>query len=375
MSNIVIAPDSYKGNMRSPEVCEIIENGLKSILPKLDIIKIPMADGGEGTVDSAICARKGMMKKIKVTGPLGEMVEAEYGLLGSDTAIMEMASASGIELVDKNDLNPLLTSTYGTGEVIKHIIKTENVKEIIIGIGGSATVDGGCGMAQALGFNLLDSEGKEITKGGGNLAQIATISDKNIEVDMKSVNIRIACDVTNPLLGNNGSATIFGPQKGATPEMVEILEDGLANLLSIFKSNGMIQNEMPGDGAAGGLGIGLRAFCNAKIESGAELIIEATGLKKHLEDCDLLITGEGCTDGQTIGGKLCAVIAHTAKIHNVPVILLSGALKGDIQKLHSLFDGALSISSGHGSLEKAIGASKEDLYFTSQNIAKLYLSK
>jgi len=373
---IVIAPDSFKGCMRSTEVCDIIDKGLKSVIPDIETIKIPMADGGEGTVDSAISATNGILKKVTVSDPMGEKIEAEYGLIGnSETAIMEMASASGIELLKKEDLNPLVTTTYGTGELIKHIIENEkNVKEIIIGIGGSATVDGGCGMAQALGYQLLDTDGNEVEVGGGNLAKIAAISDINVDEKIKNTKIRIACDVTNPLLGKNGAARIFGPQKGATSSMVEELETGLSNLLSIFKSNKMIVNEKPGDGAAGGLGIGLRAFCNATIESGAELLIEATGLKKHLTNCNLLITGEGCTDGQTVGGKLCSVIAETAKSSNVPVVLISGALKGDLQQINSMFDSAFSISTGPETLEDAIANGRENLYFTAQNIAKLWLS-
>lgn len=374
MSKVVIASDSYKGNMRSPIVCGIIEKGLKSIIPDIEIIKIPMADGGEGTVDSVIAATNGVLKKVTVTGPLGGKVVAEYGLIGKDIAIMEMASASGIELVEKEDLNPLLATTFGTGEVIKHIIENENIKEIIIGIGGSATVDGGCGMAQALGYQLLDSSGKEIEVGGGNLANIATISSDNVNENIKNTKIRVASDVTNPLLGENGSAKIFGPQKGATPAMVDELESGLSNLQSILKSKELIKEDVAGDGAAGGLGLGIRAFCNATIESGAKLIIEATNLKEHLKDSDLIITGEGCTDGQTTNGKLCSVIAETAKNANVPVVLLSGAIKGDIQHLLEIFDVALSISSGHGSLEKAIAASQDDLLYTTQNIAKLFFN-
>ncbi|MEA2013396.1 MAG: glycerate kinase [Verrucomicrobiota bacterium] len=376
MRKIVIAPDSYKGNMRSPEICDIIEKGLKSIIPDINTIKIPMADGGEGTVDSVIVATNAVLKKVTVSGPLGKKVEAEYALTKeTGTATMEMASASGIELLKKEDLNPLRTTTYGTGEVIKHILENEeNIKEIVIGIGGSATVDGGCGMAQALGYKLLDRQGNDIKNGGANLKEITTISDVDVNPAIKNVKIRVACDVTNPLLGKNGAAKIFGPQKGATPSMVEELECGLNNLLSILKKHKMLEDEAPGDGAAGGLGIGLRAFCNATIESGAELLIEITNLKTHLSDCDLLITGEGCTDGQTAGGKLCYVIAKIAKLYNVSTILLSGALKGDIEKLHSIFDAALSISSGHASLGKAIAESKKDLYFTAQNIAKLYFT-
>ncbi len=371
MPKVVIASDSYKGNMRSPVVCSIIEEGLKSIVPDIETIKIPMADGGEGTVDSVIAATHGVLKNVSVTGPLGGKVVAEYGLISTDVAVMEMASASGIELVEKGALNPLLATTYGTGEVIKHIVENENVNEIIIGIGGSATVDGGCGMAQALGYQLLDSNGKEIKVGGGNLVHLETISSDNVDPQIKNIKIRVASDVTNPLLGENGSAKIFGPQKGATPAMVDRLESGLSNLQSVLKSNGFITEDVAGDGAAGGLGLGLRAFCDATIESGATLMIEATGLKEHLKNCDLMITGEGCTDGQTLNGKLCSVVAEAAKEANVPVVLLSGAIKGDIQELLNVFDVALSISSGHDSLEKAIGASWDDLLHTTKNIARL----
>ena len=375
MKKIVIAPDSFKNCMRSMEVCEIIEAAFKNIIPDCNIIKIPMADGGEGTVDSALFATKGILKKVTVTGPLGNIVEAEYGLIpNTQTAIIEMASASGIELLKIDELNPLITTTYGTGELIVHIIENEkHLKEIIIGIGGSATVDGGCGMARALGYQFFDSEGNEVEFGGGNLSKIATISDAKVNPKIKDIKIRVACDVTNPLLGETGAAKVFAPQKGATPAMVEKLEAGLSNLFSISKEMGFIKNEAPGDGAAGGLGFGLRAFCNATIESGAELLIEVTGLKKHLSNCDLIITGEGCTDGQTVDGKLCSVIAKAAKEADVPVILLSGSLKGDLQQINNMFDGAFSISAGPESLEEAIHNGKANLYSTALNTAKLCL--
>jgi glycerate kinase len=376
MKKIVVAPDSFKNCMRSMEVCEIIEKAFKNVEPNCNIIKVPMADGGEGTVSSALHATNGVLKKVAVTGPLGNTVEAEYGLIpNTGIAIMEMASASGIELLNKNELNPLVTTTYGTGELIDHIIRNEkNIKEIVVGIGGSATVDGGCGMAQALGYQFLDYAGNEIKFGGGNLSRIATISDDNVDEKVKNIKIRVACDVTNPLLGEDGAAKVFAPQKGATPDMVEKLEAGLSNLFSVIKSKGIITSEQTGDGAAGGLGFGLRTFCNATIESGAKLLIEITNLKKHLSNCDLLITGEGCTDGQTSGGKLCSVIAEIGRESNVPVVLLSGALKGDLQQINLMFDGAFSISIAPESLEEAIANGKAHLYFTAQSIAEMYLS-
>ncbi|MBF0199029.1 MAG: glycerate kinase [Planctomycetes bacterium] len=287
-----------------------------------------------------------------------------------------MAAASGIELLRKDQLNPLLTSTYGTGEMILHIIN-EGIRDIIIGIGGSATVDGGAGMLQALGFRLLNSEGENIPLGGGGLSQLSKISTESAHPELKNLNIRVACDVTNPLLGKSGAAAVFGPQKGAKPQDVEELEVGLGKLADLAIAEKYCQSvSEPGDGAAGGLGMALRVFLKAKSESGAELVLKESGFNEHIKGCHYVITGEGCTDSQTLSGKLCAVVAQKAKESGVPTILLSGALKGsDHRPLLELFHTALSIDSGHITLESAISASKSDLEYTASCVARLVSSK
>lgn len=369
---IIIAPDSFKGCMRSPDVCEAFRKGLAREIPDAEIISIPMADGGEGTVEAAVAASRGSLKKITVSGPLGKKVKAQFGILGkSETAIMEMASASGIELLKREELNPLKASTYGTGEMINAIIR-DGFREIVIGIGGSATVDGGAGMAQALGYSFLDAKGHELPHGGAPLLNLKKILSENVNPLLPEVKIRVACDVKNPLLGRNGAAEIFGPQKGATPEMVGQLEKALANYSKVLRNSGFLKSTgNPGDGAAGGLGTGLRAFCNSTFVSGAELMIELSGMKKHLKNADFIITGEGCTDSQTSSGKLCSVIARTARKAKVPVILVSGALKGNPGKFNDMFDAAFSISTGPSSLEEAISSAEKNIILTARNIARL----
>lgn len=368
---IIIAPDSFKGTMRSPEVCDIIAGAYLGVFPDAEIIQLPLADGGEGTTEALIAGLGGETVILEATGPLGQPVHAAYGLIDDgNTAVMEMASASGIELVKREDLNPMLATTFGTGEIIKDAIVNRGVSNIIIGIGGSATVDGGIGMAQALGYSLLDEKEKEVSKGGGSLTQIIKINSDLVLPQLKDVEIQIASDVNNPLIGPNGAATVYGPQKGASGFMVPILEDGLKNILKLWEEAGMIDGEQPGDGAAGGLGAGLRAFCGAVSTSGAELICDAVKLSETLEGADLLITGEGCTDIQTLSGKLCSVVARKGKEKGVPVMLISGALKIR-EELFEMFDYAFSASSGQGSLEEILKDAKKDLAFIATNTAKM----
>lgn len=368
----VIAPDSYKGCMRSIEICEKLEAGIRAVLPDAEVIKMPMADGGEGTVEAVVYSTGGKFHKVQAAGPLGGTVEAMYGTAGnSDTAVMEMASASGIELVPREELDPMLATTYGTGEVLRNIIEN-GIRDIIIGIGGSATVDGGAGMAQALGYKFLDSNGNELPQkiGGGMLDRIASVDTSNVIPELKECCIRIASDVTNPLLGNNGAAKVFGPQKGATPEKVEILEAKLKHYSEIIIASGLADSCFnPGDGAAGGLGFGLRALCGAESVSGAGLLIEITEMDKVLDRADVLITGEGCTDSQTANGKLCAVIAETAAKHDVPAILVSGALKGDLSGLDKLFAAMFSTTVLPCSLDEALEATSANLVRMGRSIA------
>lgn len=367
---IIIAPDSFKGTMSALKVASIISEEYKKVFPKADIIKLPMADGGEGTTDTLISATNGSQIELTVEGPLGDPVALKYGIINDGkTAIMEMASASGIELVPTNRLDPMKASTYGTGEMIKDAL-LKGVEEIIIGIGGSATVDGGIGMAQALGYKLLDHDGFAINRGGASLNTISKIGTDTVIPQLSKCKIKVACDVTNPLTGKNGAAAIYGPQKGATTEMIPILDQGLENLYNICKVNELLKTKTPGDGAAGGLGMGLRAFCNATIESGAELVCDVIKLDKMLNSANLLITGEGKTDQQTLSGKLCTIISKHAKKYKVPVMLISGSIQIR-EELFEMFDFVFSTSSGQATLEEQLVDAEVDLKFTATNSAKV----
>jgi glycerate kinase len=369
---IVIATDSFKGSMRSDEAGSIIADGIRGSLGDAEIKVIPVADGGEGTTDAVIRATGGEIKEVAVTGPLGEPTTAHYGLLpDGQTAIMEMASASGIELVPIDRLDPMKATTYGTGEMIRSALEG-SVRDVILGIGGSATVDGGTGMAQALGFKLLDADGNECGRGGEALATIAEIDQAGVLPDLAECRIRVACDVTNPLLGERGAARVFGPQKGASAEMVELLEGGLASLGEVWVREGMLEGvENPGDGAAGGLGAGLRAFCHAEMSSGADLVADITGFDVEIQDADLLVTGEGRTDEQTADGKLCAVLAAKAKTAGASTILISGALQGDLGELDGVFDAVFAAVQDVCTLEEAIGRGRINLFVTAKNVGRI----
>ncbi|MDD5727507.1 MAG: glycerate kinase [Victivallales bacterium] len=370
----VIAPDSYKGCLRSIEICEYLATGIRQVLPDAEIEKLPLADGGEGTVEAIVLSTGGEFRKLKVHGPLAGQVEAVYGIAGnSNVAVLEMAAASGIELLAREQLNPLKTTTYGTGELLREIIRN-GARDIIIGIGGSATVDGGVGMAQALGYRFSDKNDADLKTpaGGGDLARIAAIDARKVLPELKNCRIRIASDVTNPLTGPNGAAPVFGPQKGATAEMVAELEKNLAYYAAQIIAAGFAANcQQPGDGAAGGLGFGLRALCGAQPVSGAELVMEITGLKPKLAGADVLITGEGCTDFQTAHGKLCAAVAQAAADAKVPAVLVSGALAGDLRGLSDLFAAMFSTAARPESLEDAIAQTPANLVRLGRNIAGL----
>lgn len=365
----VIAPDSYKGCLRSIEVCQYLAEGIKQICPDAEIVKLPMADGGEGSVEAVVSATNGKLISLDVHNPLGKIIEAQYGILGNgETAIMEMASASGIELLDKKDLNPWFTTTFGTGEIIKAILKS-GIRDIIIGIGGSATNDGGAGMAQALGYKF---ENATCGCSGGGLGEITGINTGNVIPELKDCRIRVACDVNNPLLGDKGATMVYGAQKGASPEMLEKLEGNMANYAKVLQKAGFADDcEHPGDGAAGGLGFGLRTLAGGEMLSGAELIIEISALKKKLLDANILITGEGCTDFQTAHGKLCAVIAQLGREENIPTVLVSGALQGDLSELSVLFTAMFTTTSAPCSLEEAFAQTPANLVRMGRNIAGL----
>jgi len=373
---IIVAPDSFKGNMTALEACEAIEAGIKAVDPRATVYKVPLADGGEGTARAVTEAAGGRFVKVRVTGPLGDPVQAEFGLIDGDkVAVLDMASASGIELVRRDQLNPMKATTYGTGELIKAALAT-GARELIIGIGGSATVDGGVGMLSALGFKVLDAAGQDVGRGGQALAKIASVSAAEADPRLKQVSIKVASDVTNPLLGPKGAAAVFGPQKGATPEMVTLLDAGLGLLGQAWKRAGLAADvEHPGDGAAGGVGAALRTCLGASMESGALLVMRYAGFFDKIKDADLTITGEGMTDSQTAGGKLCSVVARESRAAKVPVALLSGALGGDAPNLLDSFDYAVSIACGQIGLDAMIKDSRRDLRFAAANLARALLMR
>ena len=341
---IIIAPDSYKGSCSAAVVADNLEKGIRKVFPKAEIVKIPVADGGEGTVDAMVLACGGQFKKVSVTGPLGNKVNAKYGLLDKGVAVIEMAEASGLVLVPEGKRNPLVTTTYGIGELIKSALD-DGCKKIIVGIGGSATNDGGLGMAQALGVTFRDKNGWELGFGGGEIEKLNLIDVSSIDPRIPETEIIVACDVSNPLCGEKGASAVYGPQKGATPEMVAKLDYNLMHFARLIKEQvGNDVTEIPGTGAAGGLGAGLIAFCGAKIRPGIETILDITNIDRHLSDATLVITGEGKIDGQTVYGKVPVGVAKRAKKYNVPVTAIVGSIGEGAYKVYDHgVDGIISI--------------------------------
>ena len=332
--NIIIAPDSFKGSLPAAEATEAIRQGIRAVMPEAETVSLPLADGGEGTVEALVAATRGRFIKTKVLGPLGDPVEARWGMLGDDvTAVIEMAAASGLTLVPPEKRNPLVTTTYGTGELIRAALDA-GCSKLIIGIGGSATNDGGAGVAQALGARLLDAEGKPIGWGGGALANLEKIRIEGIDERLPRLEVKVGSDVSNPLCGPEGASAVYGPQKGATPEMVETLDKALAHYAEVIARDLKVDvKNRPGAGAAGGLGAGLMAFLNAKLHSGVVLVLEATGFEEYLESADLVITGEGKIDSQIHYGKALAGVGALAKRHGVPVVAVAGAIDVDPDRL------------------------------------------
>jgi len=321
---IVIAPDSFKGTNSSMAVASRIEKGILKIFPDAEILKIPIADGGEGTVEALVAGAGGDTYSVNVTGPLGERVSANYAILKNGAAALEMAASSGLPLIARERQSPLTATTYGVGQMILAAIE-KGVSEIVIGIGGSATNDGGVGMAQALGISFKDQSGRELDFGGAALINLTKIDTSGLDPRIKDVKIKIASDVNNPLCGPRGASAIFGPQKGATPEMAEQLDRALAHCSKIVKEQlGIDMASEPGAGAAGGLGFGLLAFCGAEINSGIQTMLDAVRFEEKLEGCNLCITGEGKIDGQSAFGKVPVGVAQRAKKLGVPVLAIVG---------------------------------------------------
>ncbi|WP_129710153.1 glycerate kinase [Priestia megaterium] len=370
---IVIAPDSFKESLTALNVCEAVEKGIRTHFPNAEISKVPMADGGEGTVQSLVDATGGEIIQTRVTGPLGKAVEAFYGIHGGGkTAVIEMAAASGLHHVPVDKRNPLITTTRGTGELILKALD-HKVKHIIIGIGGSATNDGGAGMAKALGAKLLDANGTEMKEGGGSLDQLASIDLTNLDSRLAEVKVEVACDVDNPLTGETGASAVFGPQKGATPDMVKRLDCNLAHYAAVIEKEMNIHiQSVPGAGAAGGLGGGLLAFLSAELKPGVDIVIEATQLERYIKGADLVITGEGRIDGQTIYGKTPIGVAKTAKKHSVPVIAIAGSIGAGSEAVYEHGISALfSVVPGAVDLSEALGKAGENIERTAKNVASV----
>ena len=375
---IVIAPDSFKESLTALEVANAIESGFRSVFTDAEFVKVPMADGGEGTVQSMVDATNGSFIDLEVTGPLGNKVMAQYGILGtlqgekSTTAVIEMASASGLHLVPRDKRNPLYTTSYGTGELIKDALD-RGIKHIILGLGGSATNDGGAGLAQALGIHFQDENKKSMLFGGSALAKLAHIDTSHIHPLLSQCRIEVACDVDNPLCGEYGASAIFGPQKGATPEMVELLDKNLAHFADIIVQNGFEDHRLlPGVGAAGGMGLGVKTFLNAELKPGIEIVMESVGLAEQLEQADLVITGEGRIDGQTVFGKTPMGVLKQANKKGVPTIGIAGTLGTDSDAIlsHGMM-ATFPIIPALDSLEQVLADAEKNLMNTSRNIAAI----
>ena len=372
----VLAPDSFKESMTSKEACDAMERGIKKVINDAQCIKVPMADGGEGTVEALAYGSKGKIKKVFVTGPLGKhKVDASYGIFGDGKrAIIEMAEASGIRLVKRELRNPLITTTYGTGELILDAIDN-GAKHIIIGIGGSATNDGGAGMLQALGGKLLDKEGNELGFGGVELLKLHKIDLSTLDSRIKDINFEVACDVTNPLIGENGASYIFGKQKGASKEDMKVLDKALTNYAEVIKRDlGIDVRYVEGTGAAGGLGAALLVFLNGKLKSGIELVIKHTELEEKLKDADYVFTGEGAIDSQTIYGKTPMGVAMVAKKHGVKTIAFAGKVGDGVENLYDIgIKSIFSIMREVESLDEALKNGIENLEKTTEAVVRLLI--
>lgn len=329
---VVIAIDSFKGSLSSLEAGEAAKRGILKSDPKAQVRVRPLADGGEGTVEALVQGMEGRICKVMVTSPLGNPIEAEYGIVGGNTAVIEMSAAAGITLVPDKMRNPLYTTTYGVGEMIKDAIE-KGCRRFLVGIGGSATNDGGIGMLQALGYGFLDQEGNEVPLGARGLERLAVIEKKKVLPELEDCEFRIACDVVNPLCGSQGSSAVYGPQKGADAEMIHKMDKWMEAYAELAgKSFPQADPKKPGTGAAGGLGFAFLTFTNSVLESGIQIILEETGLEEYVKEADVVVTGEGRLDGQTAMGKAPVGVAGLAKKYGKTVIAFAGSVTRDAVK-------------------------------------------
>ncbi|ALK97097.1 glycerate kinase [Massilia sp. WF1] len=375
---VVIAPDSFKESLSALQVAEAIEAGVREVFPDAHIVKLPVADGGEGTVQAMIDATGGRRVELRVTGPLGEPAAAFYGLAAAPDgggqgpmAVIEMAAASGLEMVPPERRNPLSATSRGTGELILHALDA-GVRRFVLGVGGSATNDGGAGMLQALGVRLLDEAGQELAAGGAALARLRRIDVSQLDPRVKDSEFNIACDVSNPLVGPNGASAIFGPQKGATPDMVAQLDACLAHYgRLIARDLGQDVADMPGAGAGGGIAAAMVVFLGGRLRPGIEIIAEAVGLDQAVRDADLVITGEGRIDGQSVNGKTPVGVARVAKRHGKPVIAIGGGLAVDAGAVYAHgIDAVFAAVCRPCTVAEALAQAHENLRSAARNMAQ-----
>lgn len=369
---IVIAPDSFKESVSAELAARAIARGFHEVYPDAECVCLPIADGGEGTVDALVAATGGRKVSVAATGPLGERVAAFYGVSGDGkTAVIEMAAASGLMLTPAARRNPLLATSYGTGELILHALD-QGICHLILGIGGSATVDGGVGMVQALGGRFYRPDGKALPWGGGELATLSGVDLSALDARLRQCRIEVACDVDNPLVGPRGAAAVFGPQKGATAAMVAQLEQGLTQYAEVIRqSTGRDVRHVAGGGAAGGMGIACQVFLGAALKPGIEIVMAALGLEQALAEADLLITGEGRIDSQTLGGKALSGVARLARARGLPVIALAGVVEEGAEALHAQgIDAMFSILPRLSTLEVALSQGELNLQRSAANVAR-----
>lgn len=363
---IVVAPQGLKGSLDAPAVAAAIARGIAAVLPKAEVLLVPVADGGEGTVRALVAATGGDLRRATVNGPLGEPVAAEYGVLGQQeadatrTAVIEMAAASGLPLLSPAARDPLRASTRGTGELLLAALDA-GCTRVIMGIGGSATNDGGAGMAQALGVRLLDAAGVDLPPGGAALARLARIDTSGRDPRLAATKIRVACDVSNPLLGPEGASAVYGPQKGATPEAVRVLDAALAHFADIVRQDLHVDvRDVPGAGAAGGLGAGLLAFAPATLEPGARLVLDTLDFAAKLAGASLVISAEGQLDRQTAYGKSVGAVVAAAHAHGAITVVLAGRVAMDDAELRALgIDAAVPLADGPLSIEESMARATE----------------
>ncbi|WP_415905443.1 glycerate kinase [Neptuniibacter sp. QD48_55] len=371
---IVIAPDSFKESLTAQQVAQAIQQGFSDVIPEAEFIQLPVADGGEGTTSALITSTQGTFYQTQVQDPLGQTVLATWGVLGDGkTAVIETAAASGLDLIPIDQRNPMITSSYGTGELIRAALD-QGATNIIFGLGGSATNDGGAGLLRALGAKLLDSAGHPLAPGGGSLHKLADLDISQLDQRLQHVTFKVACDVDNPLLGPDGASSIFGPQKGASQTQVSRLDQNLEHFAQFLtRASGVDVRDIPGTGAAGGIGAALCALFKTELQSGIEIVLNAVNFDQHLKTADLVITGEGSIDGQSLRGKTPVGVAKRAKAYNCPVIALAGSVSPKQAPLQACgIDAIFSIVPGIVSLQNALEEAELNLQNCARNLATLW---